>query len=252
MCYIAIPDNIEACLFDLDGVLTKTDILHGIAWKEMFDAYVNRPNDKLTAFNPAIDYIHVDGMPRMEGVRNFLRSRGVHLPDGDPLDPIDMISINGLGNRKNMILQRLIREGGVESYEGSIRFVQAVRKSGMRTAVVSSSANCQIVLEAAKIANLFEIRVDAQAAVAKGLLGKPHPDTYIEAANLLGVQPRNAAVFEDTSVGVEAGKSGFFGYVVGVDRGGRRRVLYKSGADQVVNDLFELLDLSRPGCERIT
>jgi beta-phosphoglucomutase family hydrolase len=243
---LGLPDAIRACLFDLDGVLTQTAKVHAAAWKEMFDDYLRtraaRTGDAFVPFT-AEDYDkYVDGMPRYDGVRSFLASRGIDLPWGDPGDPPGKETITGLGNRKNEIVLSMIRRGGVEPYPGSVRYVRAVRDAGLRRAVVSSSANCREVLVAAGIDDLFEERVDGITIEREHLRGKPAPDTFLFAARALGVEAVQASVFEDALAGVAAGRAGGFGFVVGVDRVGQSEALLEHGADLVVNDLAELLD----------
>lgn len=243
---LGLPDGITACLFDLDGVLTKTAKVHAAAWKQMFDAFLEqRANASGEEFRPFDDHDYdeyVDGKPRSDGVRSFLKSRGIELPEGSPDDPGDAETVAGLGNRKNTLVLKLIAEQGVEAYEGSVRYVHAAIKAGMRRTVVSSSANCRAVLEAAGIEDLFEQIVDGHVAEREGLAGKPAPDTFLAGARLLGVERGEAAVFEDALAGVAAGKAGKFGYVVGVDRVGQAEALAAHGADRVVQDLAELLD----------
>jgi beta-phosphoglucomutase family hydrolase len=240
---LGLPEGVRACLFDLDGVITQTAKVHAVAWKEMFDAFLRqRDGDGFTAFDLHDDYDrYVDGRPRADGVRTFLRSRGIELPDGDPDDPPTAETVNGLGNRKNDILQRRIRQDGVEVYEGSVRYLHAVRAAGLRTAVVSSSANSAEVLQVAGLTELFDARVDGQVARERHLPGKPKPDTFLAGAADLGVEPAEAAVFEDALAGVEAGHAGGFGIVVGVDRVGQADALEEHGADVVVGDLADLL-----------
>jgi beta-phosphoglucomutase family hydrolase len=238
-----LPDGVRACLFDLDGVITQTAKVHAAAWKEMFDAFLRqRDGDGFTPFDIHGDYDrYVDGLPRADGVRTFLRSRNIDLPEGDPDDPPTAETVNGLGNRKNDIVQRRIREDGVEVYEGSVRYLHAVRAAGLRTAVVSSSANTAEVLQVTGLTDLFDARVDGQVARERHLPGKPKPDTFLAGAAELGVEPTEAAVFEDALAGVEAGRAGGFGIVVGVDRVGQAAALKEHGADVVVQDLDELL-----------
>jgi beta-phosphoglucomutase family hydrolase len=243
---VRLPDPIRACLFDLDGVLTDTARVHAAAWKEMFDAYLSgrasRAGEQPRPFDLEHDYDeYVDGKPRFEGGRSFLASRGIGLPDGSPGDSPEMETVHGLGNRKNELVLRMIRERGVEAYPGSVRFVQAVRDGGLRTAVVSSSEHCREVLEAAGIERLFEARIDGTVVEREHLRGKPAPDAYLAAARRLGVGHEHAAVFEDALAGVEAGRAGRFGYVVGVDRSGHAQALREHGADVVVHDLAELI-----------
>ena len=242
-----LPDGITACLFDLDGVLTQTARVHARAWKEMFDEYLReraqRTGEPFEEFDRPTDYDeYVDGMPRLDGVRSFLESRGIAVPMGSPADPPEAETAHGLGTRKNDLVLELIRRQGVDPYEGSVRFVEAARDAGLRRAVVSSSTNCEDVLVAAGIDHLFELRIDGVVAERDGLAGKPAPDTFLAAARALGAEPSQAAVFEDALAGVEAGRAGAFGWVVGVDRTGQADALRRRGADVVVEDLAELLD----------
>jgi beta-phosphoglucomutase family hydrolase len=244
---LGLPSPIRACLFDLDGVLTQTAKVHAAAWKEMFDAFLReratRTGEKFVPFDPVADYdTSVDGKPRYDGVRSFLASRGIKLPEGDPNDPPSAETVHGLGNRKNELVLALLKRDGVKVYEGSVRFVRAVRDAGLRRAVVSASANCREVLQAAGIEDLFEVRIDGIVVEEQHLRGKPAPDTFLAAAEKLGAQPAEAAVFEDALAGVEAGRAGQFGFVVGVDRTGQREALKAHGADIVVSDLAELLE----------
>ncbi|MFE9621383.1 HAD family hydrolase [Streptomyces sp. NPDC006527] len=239
---LGLPDTIQACLFDLDGVLTRTAVVHAAAWKETFDAFLReREGAGFRPFDTAGDYDeYVDGRPRADGVRTFLASRGIHLPEGDPGDPPDAGTVHGLGNRKNELLLEKIRTDGVEAYEGTLRYLEAVRARGLRTAIVSSSANTLDVLRSIGAEDLFEVRIDGVVAAERGLPGKPRPDTFLAAARDLGVEPSLAAVFEDALAGMDAGRAGHFGYVVGVDRVGQTDALYAHGADVVVKDLAEL------------
>jgi beta-phosphoglucomutase family hydrolase len=244
---LGLPDGIRGCLFDLDGVLTQTAKVHDAAWKQMFDEFLraraSQSGQPFTPFDPVKDYDeYVDGKPRADGTRSFLESRGIELPEGSPDDAADAETVNGLGNRKNVLLLEMIRTQGVEAYEGSVRYVRAVREAGLRRAVVSSSANCHDVLVAAGIDDLFEARIDGVVAQQEHLRGKPAPDTFLAGAKALGLAPSAAVVFEDALAGVEAGRAGRFGYVVGVDRVGQADALKAHGADVVVTDLAELLD----------
>jgi beta-phosphoglucomutase family hydrolase len=246
---LGVPTGVTACLFDLDGVLTQTAKVHSAAWKQMFDEYLRgrarRTDEAFVPFDPIREYDqYVDGKPRYDGVRALLASRGVKLPEGDPSDAPGTETIDGLGNRKNEIVLRLIREQGVQPYEGSVRYVKAAQAAGLRRAVVSSSTNCRDVLAAAGIHDLFEAIIDGVVAEREHLQGKPAPDTFLAGARALGVEPAEAVVFEDALAGVEAGRAGRFGFVVGVDRVGQAEALRAHGADLVVDDLAELLPTS--------
>ncbi|MFI9155331.1 HAD family hydrolase [Streptomyces sp. NPDC053367] len=242
MTDLGLPEGIQACLFDLDGVVTKTAAVHAAAWKEMFDAFLReREGPAFRPFDAVEEYDeYVDGRPRADGVRTFLAARGIELPEGTPDDPPDAVTVHGLGNRKNVLLLEKIRTGGVEAYDGTLRYIEAARATGMRTAIVSSSANCRDVLRAIGAEHLFDVRVDGVVAAERGLPGKPNPDTFLAAARDLGLEAKQAAVFEDALAGMDAGRSGGFGYVVGIDRVGQTDALYKHGADVVVRDLAEL------------
>jgi beta-phosphoglucomutase family hydrolase len=244
---IALPPEIEACLFDLDGVLTQTAKVHAAAWKTMFDEFLRQRaqerGEEFREFDAVGDYDeYVDGKPRYEGVRSFLASRHIDLPQGSPQDPPRADTIDGLGNRKNELVLEMIHRDGVQPYEGSVRFVKAARDAGLRRAVVSSSTNCRDVLVAAGILDLFEVIVDGVVAEHEHLAGKPAPDTFLAAGRKLAVEPAHAAVFEDALAGVAAGRAGNFGLVVGVDRVGQAAALKQHGADVVVKDLAELLE----------
>jgi beta-phosphoglucomutase family hydrolase len=243
---IGLPDSVRACLFDLDGVLTRTATVHAAAWKEMFDGYLReraaRTGEEFVPFDPVADYTrYVDGKPRYDGVRSFLTARGIELPEGESGDPPAAETVRGLGNRKNELVLRLIHEGGVEVYDGSVRYLEAARDAGLRRAVVSSSANTRDVLVAAGIEGFFEARIDG-VAEREGLKGKPAPDTFLAGARALDVAPTQAAVFEDALAGVTAGQAGGFACVVGVDRVGQAEALREHGASIVVSDLSELLE----------
>ena len=244
---LGLPDQIDALLFDLDGVLTQTAKVHAEAWKQSFDEFLKKRADadgeEFVAFDKVADYDeYVDGKPREDGVRSFLESRGIKLPEGDADDPPDAATIQGLGNNKNERVLKLIHEHGVEPYEGSVRYARAAKEAGLKRAVVSSSTNCHDVLVAAKIDDLFDTVIDGLVARREHLQGKPAPDTFLAGAKALGVKPAHAVVFEDALAGVAAGHAGKFGYVVGVDRVGQRDALSSHGADVVVGDLAELLD----------
>ena len=242
---LGLPDAITACLFDLDGVLTPTAKVHEAAWKQMFDAYLqtwsSQHHQPFRAFD-ATDYErYVDGKPRTDGVRSFLASRDITLPDGAPNDPPSADTVNGLGNRKNELVLARIHTEGVAPYPGSQRYVEAVRAAGLARAVVSSSTNAKDVLQSAGIADLFDFVLDGHAVTDQGLAGKPAPDTFLAAATHLGVQPAAATVFEDALAGMQAGRAGHFGFVVGVDRVHQADALRQAGASVVVEDLADLL-----------
>jgi beta-phosphoglucomutase family hydrolase len=242
---IGLPDTINAVLFDLDGVLTGTADLHRAAWKTMFDEFLRQRDGEGFAPFTDRDYAdHVDGRPRADGVREFLASRGIHLPEGDPHDPPSAETVNGIGNRKNELVQKLIAEQGVAPYPGSLRYLEAARDAGLPIAVVSSSANTMAVLQAAHLTSFVQTVIDGVVLVQRGLRGKPAPDTFLAAARDLGVSPSQAAVFEDALAGVEAGRAGEFGYVVGVNRANQADALREHGADIVVDDLAELLEVN--------
>jgi len=226
----------------MDGVLTDTASTHARAWKRTFDEFLERRGVE-PPFDLDSDYkAYVDGKTRYDGVRGFLASREIVLPEGTPDDPAEAESVAGIGNRKNELVQRLIAEEGVTVYEGSVRFVEEARRAGLKTAVVSSSANTEQILEAAGISHLFDARVDGVVIAREKLNGKPAPDSFLRAAELLEVSPEAGAVFEDALAGVEAGRAGGFGLVVGVDRHGNPQALLDHGADTVVSDLAELVE----------
>lgn len=240
---LGLPDDIEVCLFDLDGVLTDTASVHAAAWKHMFDEFLRaRDGDSFRPFDQG-DYDHyVDGKPRENGVRDFLASRDIELPDGQPDDGPEQNTVYGLGNRKNAEVQRRIAEDGVVVFEGSRRYLQAAAAAGLRRFVVSSSANTGLVLRTTGLAELVEGRIDGVTLAEKHIPGKPKPDSFLAGAALAGVPPQGAAVFEDALAGVAAGRAGRFGYVVGVDRVGQAAELKAHGADVVVTDLAQLLE----------
>jgi beta-phosphoglucomutase family hydrolase len=234
---LGLPDGIQACLFDLDGVLTQTAKVHAAAWKQMFDEYLKdkarRDGGEFVPFDAHDDYDeYVDGRPRPDGVRSFLQSRGIQADDR---------LVKELGDRKNGLVLQLIHDDGVDVYEGSVRYVDAARAAGLRLAVVSSSANTKDVLGSVQLLDRFDAIVDGNDVAHGGLRGKPAPDTFLEGARRLGVEPARAAVFEDALAGVEAGHGGGFGCVVGVDRVGQADALARHGASIVVSDLAELL-----------
>ena len=243
---LGLPKAVHACLFDLDGVLTDTASVHKKAWKAMFDDYLRqraeRDGEPFVAFDSHGDYLqYVDGKPRQDGVRSFLRSRGIDLPDGNPDDPPDAETVAGLGNRKNEMFQKVLHDDGVEAFSGSRRYLEAVAAAGLGIAVVSSSANTRQVLDVTGLSHFVQQRVDGLTLRDEHIAGKPAPDSFLRAAQLLGVEPAAAAVFEDALAGVAAGRNGHFGYVVGVDRADQAAQLRDSGADVVVSDLAELL-----------
>jgi beta-phosphoglucomutase family hydrolase len=242
-----LPDGVAACLFDMDGVVTQTAIVHAAAWKEMFDeflrAHAQSTGTEFVPFDPHADYdAYVDGKPRLDGTRSFLESRGIELPEGTPDDPAGTQTLYGLSNRKNDLVLAKLATDGVQVYDGTITYIHAVREKGIATAIVSSSANTKQALDSAGIAGLFDVRVDAQFAKAHGLHGKPAPDTFLAAAQALKVPASRAVVVEDALAGVEAGHAGGFALVVGVDRVGQAQKLKEHGADVVVEDVAELLE----------
>lgn len=247
MATLAVPPGITTFLFDLDGVLTETAAVHAAAWKEMFDRFLQaraeRSGEAFVPFAPGDYTAHVDGRLRPDGVRGFLASRGITIPEGAPDDPPEAETVHGLGSRKNALLHEIVARDGVQRYEGSVRFAELARDAGYRRAVVSASRNCKAFLAAAGIEHLFEVRVDGEVAGQEGLRGKPAPDTFLAAAGHLRARPEQAAVFEDALAGVEAGRAGGFGWVVGVDRvgGDHGDALRERGADIVVRDLEELV-----------
>ncbi|MEU0941537.1 beta-phosphoglucomutase family hydrolase [Streptomyces canus] len=241
MTELGLPEEIKACLFDLDGVVTRTAVVHAAAWKEMFDAFLReREGEHFRPFDDHDYDEYVDGLPRADGVRTFLASRGIELPDGNPDDPPGAETVHGLGNRKNALVLEKIRTDGVEAYDDTLTYIRAARARGLRTAIVSSSANCRDVLRAIDAEDLFDVRVDGVVAAERRLPGKPHPDTFLAAAHDLGLDAPRSAVFEDALAGMDAGRAGGFGYVVGLDRVGQADALYEHGADIVVKGLAEL------------
>lgn len=246
---LGLPPNIAACLFDLDGVLTQTAKVHARAWKETFDAFLKertqRTGDDFRPFDAVADYDeYVDGKPREEGVRSFLAARQISLPEGAENDPPDAETVHALAGRKDALFLQLIHTQGVEPYEGSVRYVNAAREAGLKLAVVTSSRHCDEVLAAAHMQGFFDAQLDGNVAHAKGLRGKPAPDTYLEAGRMVGAAPPDSAVYEDALAGVQAGRAGGFGIVIGVDRAGQAEALRAHGADIVVKDLADLMKRS--------
>ena len=241
---VLTKERFDAVLFDLDGVLTDTAKVHAICWKKMFDEFLQlrAEGEPFAPFDLDADYRrYVDGKPRYEGVRDFLASRGIELPQGDPAESPNWETVSGLGNRKNELINEVLAAEGVEVYERSVALVRQLRDRGFRTAVVSSSKNCEAILRTAGISDLFEVRVDGETAVREHLAGKPAPDTFLRAAMLLDTGPQRAVVVEDAISGVRAGRAGGFGLVIGVDRHDDAEVLLAGGADIVVADLGDLL-----------
>jgi beta-phosphoglucomutase family hydrolase len=238
---LGLPDSIRACLFDLDGVLTRTATVHFAAWKRTFDEFLHRYDAAQAEFSQ-LDYNHfVDGKHRADGVRGFLASRGITLPEGSEADPHDAATVHAIAARKNEMVLAELDEHGVEIYPGSVAYLRAVKDAGLATAVVTASANGEKVIAAGGFADLIDVRVDGVVAARDGLRGKPHPDTFLAGAKELGYGPEQAVVFEDAISGVEAGRAGNFGYVVGVDRVGQTEALRAAGADVVVTDLEQLM-----------
>ena len=237
----------DAVLFDLDGVITDTANLHAACWKQMFDDYLEtraeRTGEEFRPFDLATDYLlYVDGKPRFDGVRDFLRSRSIQIPEGTSDDPPQAETVGGLGNRKNDLVNKVIEDTGVLPYDGSVKLIHQLRRDGFKIAVVTSSQNCNTVLKATKLDAFFEVRVDGNVIGAQHLTGKPAPDMFLMAARRLGVEPARAVVIEDAISGVQAGSNGNFGLVIGVARKGNAEELKHHGAHLVVNDLEELVD----------
>jgi beta-phosphoglucomutase family hydrolase len=243
---LGLPDHVRGCLFDLDGVLTDTASVHRKAWKTMFDEFLRehakQTGEPFRPFDIDVDYLtYVDGKTRQDGVRSFLDSRGIRSPEGGPDDDPTVETVHGLGNRKNELFHRVVREDGVKVFEGSRRYLEAVADAGLGRAVVSSSANTREVLEVTGLDKFVQHRVDGVTMREENIPGKPAPDSFLRAAQLLDVKPSEAAVFEDALSGVAAGRAGNFGVVIGVDRVGQSEALLRNGADVVVTDLAELM-----------
>lgn len=243
---VGLPAGITTLLFDLDGVLTQTAVIHAAAWKEMFDEFLSnraeQSGERFAPFDSGSDYDrYVDGRPRYDGVRAFLAARKIELPEGTPEDPPEAQTVHGLGNRKNVLVASLIERDGVKPYDGSVRYLDAAEAAGLAAAVVSSSANTRSVLASCGLLERFDVIVDGVVAAERGIAGKPAPDTYLAAAAELGAAPERCTVFEDALAGVAAGRAGGFGHVVGVNRTGQAEALAENGADVVVDDLEELI-----------
>ena len=240
-------EQYDAVLFDLDGVITDTAAMHAACWKKMFDQYLQkRSMQKGESFRPfdlVEDYrLYVDGKPRFDGVRDFLTSRGIQLPEGNPDDSPDTETVRGLGKRKNALVSEIIESKGVEAYAGSVQLIDQLRRHGFKIAVVTSSENCTAVLRSTKLDGIFDARIDGEMIETQHLAGKPAPDTFLMAAKLLGVQPKRTVVIEDAISGIQAAVNGRFGFVIGVARKGNAKELRQQGADLVVNDLAELVE----------
>jgi beta-phosphoglucomutase family hydrolase len=237
--------NFDAVIFDMDGVITKTAIVHSLAWKRMFDEYLKfreiEYNETFCEFSHVNDYLpFVDGRPRYKGVENFLKSRGINISFGDPNDEPRKETVCGLGNRKNEFFNKVLEEDGVEVYDSTIELINDLHKNGIKVGVATSSKNCVVILEKAKILNLFETRVDGIVSAEMGLKGKPEPDIFTTAADNLGVTYNRSVVVEDAVSGVQAGSKGKFGLTLGVAREENIKELKAAGADLVVEDLSEI------------
>jgi beta-phosphoglucomutase family hydrolase len=244
--YVITRDKYDAVLLDLDGVVTDTANIHAACWKEMFDQYLmsraTARGEAIRPFDVDTDYlIYIDGKPRFDGVRDFLASRGICLPQGSPEDSPQTESVCGLGNWKNELVNKRIKEGGVEAYDGSVRLIHQLHRDHFKIAVVTSSQNCETVLRAAKLDTFFDVQDDGSTIRAEGLRGKPAPDTFLAAAKLLGVEPKRTVVIEDAISGVEAGFKGNFALVIGVARKCNSEELKRHGAHLVVEDLGDLV-----------
>ena len=235
----------DAVIFDMDGVVTHTALLHSVAWKELFDAYLKkraeRNGEPFRAFDAGGDYlIYVDGKPRYKGVQSFLESRGIHLPYGDKTDGAGQETVCGLGNAKDAIFERMLHRDGPKLFDSTIALIHELKAAGVQTSIISSSKHCQEILEMAGVEDLFVTRIDGVNSEELGLHGKPDPDIFTESAEMLGVPASRSVVVEDAVSGVQAGRAGGFGLVLGIDRGNNREALMANGADIVVNDLAEI------------
>jgi beta-phosphoglucomutase family hydrolase len=240
-------DQYDSVLFDMDGVITDTASLHAACWKQLFDEFLEKraklQSEEFCPFDIVTDYrLHVDGKPRFEGVRDFLKSRGIELPEGNAEDPVDVETVCGLGNRKNELVNDAIATKGVQAYNGSVQFIHLLHRNGYKLAVVTSSQNCASILKAVQLDKFFEVRVDGNTIHAQRLKGKPAPDTFLLAARLLGAEPTRTVVIEDAISGIQAGSAGKFGLVIGIARSGDADVLKRHGAHLVVRDLDELIE----------
>ncbi|WP_439487971.1 HAD family hydrolase [Algoriphagus sp.] len=235
-------NNYKAIILDMDGVVTQTAMLHAEAWKQMFDGFLRERegND----FQPLViktDYKrHIDGIPRFDGVRNFLASRQIELPEGHYEDGADKESVYGLGNRKNVIFRELVETKGAHVYDDALQMLEKWKKAELKLAIISSSRNCRYIIEAAGLTEMFDARVDGETMGEEGLSGKPEPDIFLKACELLEVEPQEAMILEDSIAGVSAGKKGGFAQVVGVARHGDESELEEAGADRIVKKLTEL------------
>ncbi|MGW0086700.1 HAD family hydrolase [Streptomyces sp. NPDC003393] len=241
---LGLPGTVRACLFDLDGVITDTAAVHAATWKEAFDALLRqREGDGFRPFTLETDYREfVDGRPRAEGVRSFLSSRGIELPEGGPGSPPGLDTVHGLERWRSRLFEERLRTEGVRVCQDAMAYLVAAREERLLTAVVTASADCREILRAANAETLFDAWIDGLVAARRGLRGKPHPDTFLAAARDLGQRPSECAVFEDALAGMDAGRSGHFGWVVGVDRVSQAEALYAHGADTVVANLACLID----------
>ena len=235
----------DAVVFDLDGVVTQTSLVHAAAWKALFDSFLKtraaHEGRDFVPFDDKVDYrLYVDGKPRYDGVHDFLASRGVELPWGEPSDPPDLETVCGLGNRKNLFFNAEVREHGVKTYDSTVALLRELRAAGLKTGLISSSKNTSMIVEVTGLGDLFDVQVDGQLAERIGLPGKPDPAVYLEATKRLGVEPARTAVVEDALSGVEAGHAGGFGLVIGVDRLGQAEALRAHGAGVVVDDLRQV------------
>jgi beta-phosphoglucomutase family hydrolase len=240
-------DQYDSVLFDMDGVITDTASLHAACWKQLFDEFLEKraklQSEEFCPFDIVTDYrLHVDGKPRFEGVRDFLKSRGIELPEGNAEDPVDVETVCGLGNRKNELVNHAIATKGVQAYNGSVQFIHLLHRNGYKLAVVTSSQNCASILKAVQLDKFFEVRVDGNTIHAQRLKGKPAPDTFLLAARLLGAEPIRTVVIEDAISGIQAGSAGKFGLVIGIARSGDADELKRHGAHLVVRDLDELIE----------